>query len=159
MTFRETLASGQLLLLDGAMGTMLQASGLPAGMSPERFSLEHPEIVSRIHERYLQAGADIITSCTFGANPYKLDPALDLATFNKTMVACARKAAASVSRRVFVAGNLGPSGHFARPLGDLEPVELIKAYARQTEALVAGGCDLLLIEPSRSESEPEEGDI
>ncbi|MBR3663366.1 MAG: homocysteine S-methyltransferase family protein [Desulfovibrio sp.] len=146
MTFRETLASGQLLLLDGAMGTMLQASGLPAGMSPERFSLEHPEIVSRIHERYLQAGADIITSCTFGANPYKLDPALDLATFNKTMVACARKAAASVSRRVFVAGNLGPSGHFARPLGDLEPVELIKAYARQTEALVAGGCDLLLIE-------------
>ena len=146
MDFRETLASGRLLLLDGAMGTMLQANGLPAGMSPERFGLEHPEVICSIHKSYLEAGCDIITSCTFGANPFKLDPSLDLVGFNKTMVGCAREAARSVGRPVFVAGNLGPSGHFARPLGDLEPQELINAYARQTKALVEAGCDLLLIE-------------
>ncbi|MCR5814134.1 MAG: homocysteine S-methyltransferase family protein [Desulfovibrio sp.] len=146
MNFRETLASGRLLLLDGAMGTMLQASGLPAGMSPERFGLEHPEVITRIHQSYLEAGCDIITSCTFGANPFKLDPKLDLVTFNRTMVACARQAARNVGREAYVAGNLGPSGHFVRPLGDLAPEALIEAYARQTQALVDAGCDLLLIE-------------
>ena len=73
------------LLLDGAMGTMLQASGLPAGVSPEEFCMERPDILRGIHGAYLEAVADIITSCTFGGNRFKLPPSLDVFAFNRRM--------------------------------------------------------------------------
>ena len=146
MKFVQRLAERRPLLLDGAMGTMLQASGLPAGVSPEEFCMERPDILQGIHKAYLDAGVDIITSCTFGGNPCKLPASLDVFTFNKRMVETARAAAAQAGRPVFVAGNVGPSGHFARPLGDMEPEELIKAFSEQIRGLVAGGADLIFIE-------------
>ena len=146
MKFVQRLAERRPLLLDGAMGTMLQASGLPAGVSPEEFCMERPDILQGIHKVYLDAGVDIITSCTFGGNPCKLPASLDVFTFNKRMVETARAAAAQAGRPVFVAGNVGPSGHFARPLGDMEPEELIKAFSEQIRGLVAGGADLIFIE-------------
>lgn len=94
MKFVQRLAERRPLLLDGAMGTMLQASGLPAGVSPEEFCMERPDILQGIHKAYLDAGVDIITSCTFGGNPCKLPASLDVFTFNKRMVETARAAAA-----------------------------------------------------------------
>lgn len=146
--FLEALESGRRLFLDGAMGTMLQAAGMPAGISPEKFCLAHPDILKNIHLAYLTAGSSIITSCTFGANPYKIPDDLDVTSFNRRMVETARQAVAESGRsdRVFVAGNVGPSGHFARPLGPVEPEDLISSYARQIEGLAAGGADLIFME-------------
>lgn len=145
-SFTSALESGRVLLLDGAMGTMLQAAGLPLGMAPELFCLERPDILLGIHESYIRAGADIVTSCTFGANPWKLPPGQDVAAINRRLAGIAREAASRAGRRVFVAGNVGPSGHFTKPLGDLEPADLVAGYARQIEGLVAGGADLIFVE-------------
>lgn len=143
---RETLQSGKFLFLDGAMGTMLQGAGLPAGASPERFCLERPEILQGIHRAYVEAGSDILTTCTFGGSPFKLPPDLDAEEFNATMARMARQVADSAGRRVFVAGNLAPTGHFAKPLGDVEPSDLIAAYRQQVRGLVKGGADCIFIE-------------
>lgn len=150
MTFRQALNSGRPLLLDGAMGTMLQASGLPAGTSPEEFCMANPDILRGIHASYLASGVDLITSCTFGGNAYKLPRGLDVFSFNQRMASVARAAAVEASRPegrpVFVAGNVGPTGHFAKPLGPVEPAELIEVFAQQIRGLVAGGADLIFIE-------------
>ena len=138
MTFRQALGLGRPLLLDGAMGTMLQASGLPVGMSPEQFCMESPQVLRGIHKAYLDAGVDLLTTCTFGGNPYKLPKELDVFAFNKRMAEVAREAAHDAGRPVFVAGNVGPSGQFAKPLGPVEPRELI--------AGLAGGADLIFVE-------------
>ncbi|MBQ3059404.1 MAG: homocysteine S-methyltransferase family protein [Desulfovibrio sp.] len=146
MTFKDALRSGRPLLLDGAMGTMLQASGLPAGMSPEEFCMENPQILRGIHTAYLEAGVDILTTCTFGGNRFKLPGTLEVFEFNRRMAEVAREAVRAVGRPAFVAGNVGPSGHFARPLGQVEPRELIEVFAAQIGGLLAGGVDLIFIE-------------
>ena len=145
-SFLARLGQRRPLLLDGAMGTMLQAAGLPLGVSPEAFCMQRPDILQGIHAAYVDAGVDIITSCTFGGNPFKLPDGLDVFAFSKRMVETARAAASRASHPVFVAGNVGPTGHFARPLGDVEPEDLIEAFATQIRGLVAGGCDVIFIE-------------
>lgn len=135
-------------LFDGGMGTMLQARGMPAGVSPEAFCMERKDILYDIHKAYIESGADIITTCTFGASPFKLDKSLSVFETCKSLAETAGKAArdASAGRRILVAGDVGPSGHFARPLGDLTPEELIEGYKEQMRGLAAGGCDLILLE-------------
>ncbi len=135
-----------LLFLDGAMGTMLQAAGLPAGVSPEAFCLERTEILEGIHKAYVQAGSNILTTCTFGGNKYKLPQTIDVIEFNTKMAQVARAATKHAEHRVLVAGNLGPTGHFVRPLGDIEPLDLIDSYAMQVRGLLKGGVDLFFIE-------------
>ena len=144
--FSLALGQEKVLFLDGATGTMLQQSGMPVGVSPECFCFANPKVLQAIHEAYIEAGADIITCATFGGNPYKLTKDLDLYAFNRKMAEIARAAAAKFTRRIYVAGNLGPSGQFLKPLGEVEPKDLIQAYAEQIKGLVAGGVDLLLIE-------------
>ena len=146
MTFRQALNLGRPLLLDGAMGTMLQASGLPVGMSPEQYCMESPQVLRGIHKAYLDAGADLLTTCTFGGNPFKLPKNLDVFAFNRRMAEVAREAARDAGRPVFVAGNVGHSGQFAKPLGPVEPRDLIAAFAAQIRGLVAGGADLIFVE-------------
>ena len=146
MTFRQALNLGRPLLLDGAMGTMLQASGLPVGMSPEQYCMESPQALRGIHKAYLDAGADLLTTCTFGGNPFKLPKNIDVFSFNKSMAEVARQAAHDAGRPVFVAGNVGPSGQFAKPLGPVEPRDLIAAFSVQIRGLVAGGADLIFVE-------------
>ncbi len=146
--FRKILSSGKLLFLDGGMGSMLQAAGMPAGVPPEEYCLEHSNILMKIQGEYVEAGADIITSCTFGANRFKLSPAMNVYEVNKTLVQMAKEAILKQhpDRQIFVAGNVGPTGRFARPLGDLEPEELIGAFEEQIRGLYAGGADLIFIE-------------
>lgn len=146
--FKKALSTGRLLFLDGGMGTMLQRAGMPSGYSPEEFCLKHPEILMKIQGDYVDAGADIITSCTFGANKYKLSPGADVFKINKTLVQMAKEAVSEKSpeREVFVAGDVGPTGRFIKPLGDVSPEELIAAFKEQIRGLAAGGADLIFIE-------------
>ncbi len=147
--FQKALGAGEFLLLDGAMGTMLQSAGLPAGTSPERFCLDRPDILQNIHAAYVKAGSQVLTTCTFGGNRFKLPKDVDVASFNAAMARAAKAAIQSVSgleKPVFVAGNLGPTGHFVRPLGDVEPLDLVAAYREQVRGLLEGGVDVFFIE-------------
>lgn len=143
---RTMLAEGRRLYVDGATGTMLQALGMPDGADPARFCLDRPDIVRTMHERYVQAGADIILTPTFGGTRFKLPAGIDPFDFNKTMAERTAAAARSSHRRIFVAGDIGPVGHFLRPLGDLSPNELVGALREQARGLIAGGVDLFFIE-------------
>ena len=146
--FRRALAGSRPLLLDGGMGTLLQARGLPPGEQPERFCLRRPDILSGAHADYARAGADIALTCTFGGTRFKLPADLDVEDFNRSMAEAARAATreAGLGRRLFVAGDIGPSGHFPRPLGDVEPADMLAAYREQVRGLVRGGVDLLFAE-------------
>jgi 5-methyltetrahydrofolate--homocysteine methyltransferase len=145
--FTELLSLKRTLLLDGAMGTLFQAAGMPAGVSPSQYSLERPDLLLSFHRAYIEAGADIVTTNTFGANPFKLEAGLDLEDFNRRMARIAREAASQAGRNVLVAGNVGPTGHFAKPLGDVDPAELVACFERQIRALTAEGLvDLIFIE-------------
>lgn len=152
--FTTAIGEGRTLILDGAMGTMLQARGLAPGANPERFCLERPDVLKGIHADYIRAGADIILTCTFGGSRFKLPAGLngngsggpEVTEFNRRVAEVARAAADEASRPVFVGGDLGPCGHFVRPLGDLPPQTLYEAYREQVRGLVAGGVDFLMIE-------------
>jgi len=151
-----SLLKKRVVLLDGAMGTQLQASGMPTGVSPEMWCLTssaNRQTLLGIHRRYLEAGADIIYSCTFGANRGKL-PHLsgqECANANRELVAIARQAVRASAtqhpeRRLFVAGDIGPTGRLIEPFGDFPFEEAITIFQEQVRALLAGGVDLIAIE-------------
>ena len=144
--FKELLSQDRTIFLDGAMGTMLQAKGMPAGVSPSLYCMQRPDVLLSIHKEYIAAGADIILSNTFSGSPFKLDPGLEVEEFNRRMAEIAREAADAAGRPVCVAGDIGPSGHFQKPLGDLDPEELIAGFERQIRGLASGGCDCVFIE-------------
>ncbi|NJB66939.1 5-methyltetrahydrofolate--homocysteine methyltransferase [Desulfobaculum xiamenense] len=132
-----------MFAFDGGMGTLLQARGLKPGQSPEAFGLANPDIVADIHREYINAGARVVTTNTFGGTDFKLDAGLEVVSFNREMTAVARQAAGD---RAFVAGDIGPTGKFCRPLGDVDFRDLVEAFKRQIRGLSEGGADLLIIE-------------
>ena len=142
----ERIAAGERLLGDGAMGTMLMARGLKTGACPERWNLEHPETLEEIARLYLEAGADIIETNTFGGSPLKLSQyhlADQADEINRAAVESVRKA---VGDRAYISGSVGPSGQMLQPYGDVTPDEMTDAFERQTRALVEAGVDVLCIE-------------
>jgi len=141
--FRKALADDKVIVFDGAMGTLLQARGLPPGASPELWGLENPDMVRSVHEDYLRAGARVVTSNTFGGTRFKLPAGTDIRALNAGLARTARQAAGD---HAFVAGSVGPTGHFVEPLGTLSMRELVDAFALQIEGLVAGGVDFLIAE-------------
>lgn len=141
--FRRFLKERNVFAFDGGMGTLLQARGLQPGQSPEAFGMAHPDIVADIHREYINAGARVVTTNTFGGTDFKLDSGLDAFSFNREMAAVARKAAGD---RAFVAGSVGPTGQFCKPLGDLTFRELVEAFAKQIRGLAEGGADLVIVE-------------
>ena len=133
-------------IFDGAMGTMLQAGGLQPGACPELMNIEHPEVVRAVHEAYIDAGATIIETNTFGASPLKLDHyglTDRMAELNAAAVKIAKAAAAE---RAKVAGSMGPTGRFIEPLGDLDFEEAYGAFKAQAKALAEAGADYIIIE-------------
>ena len=148
--FRSALVSGERVYFDGGLGTMLQARGLPPGVSPELFCMETPEILRSVHADYAEAGADILTTNTFGGTRFKLPSGLEPIPFNRRMAGIAREAAdaasAMLGRRIFVAGSIGPTGKFVPPLGDAPFNDLVAAFREQIRGLVDGGADFLLAE-------------
>ncbi len=145
--FLETLASGQILVADGATGTNYQARGLERGRAPEQWLFEAPEKVVQLHRDFIQAGSNIILTNTFGATRLRLAHAgLEdrVAEVNRRAVELARQAATGTD--VFVAGSMGPTGQLLEPYGELAREEAIAAFAEQARALAEAGVDFLVIE-------------
>ena len=133
-------------IFDGAMGTMLQAGGLQPGACPELMNIENPEVVKNIHRAYIEAGATIIETNTFGASPLKLEHyglTDRMAELNTAAVAIAKEAAQGKAK---VAGSMGPTGRFIEPLGDLAFDEAYNNFFAQAQALAKAGADYLIIE-------------
>ncbi len=145
MLFKDLLGK-KTLFFDGAMGTMLQAAGLKPGELPELWNFTHADEVEKIHAAYLNAGADIIKTNTFGANRLKF-AGTDIKTADVVTqaVKIAKKACASKPGS-FVALDLGPTGKLLAPYGDLPFEEAVSIYAEIVTAGVAAGADLILIE-------------
>ena len=129
------------LLFDGGMGTMLQAAGMKAGALPELLNFEEPQVITDIQRQYVEAGCDVITANTFGANAHKLDGAATVADVFAAAVTCAREAGAR-----YVAGDIGPIGALLRPLGTLSFDEAYDLFAEEVRAGVDAGVDLFIIE-------------
>ncbi len=135
------------LLLDGGMGTLLQAEGLAAGELPERWNLTHPDVITRIHADYFRAGSHVVNTNTFGANALKYDAA-ELDAIVRAAVENAREAqkAASVAHPTWVALDIGPTGRMLAPYGDLAFEDAVKAFAATVRLGVKYGVDLIMIE-------------
>ena len=133
-------------IFDGAMGTMLQEGGLKPGGCPELMNLEQPDVVQKIHEAYIEAGATMIETNTFGASALKLDHyGLEdrVKEINEAAVKIAREASKG---RAKIVGSLGPTGRFIVPLGDLEFEDAYQSFYEQAKTLADAGADYLLFE-------------
>ena len=143
--FRKTITE-RVLVLDGAMGTLLQERGLPPGGCPEEMNRVAPEAVAGIHAEYAAAGADILVANSFGGNRaklahYGLEGAVD--ELNRRAVELARQAGGD---QVFVGGSVGPTGRFVEPIGDAGFDEMVDIFAEQVSALAGAGADLITFE-------------
>lgn len=144
------------LLADGAMGTTLFGRGLASGEAPEFWVVDRPEEIVRVHREFVDAGADIILTDSFGANRHrlKLHGAEDrVGALNEAAAAVARRVADEAGRPVAVAGSMGPTGELLEPLGPLTAVDAAAAFAEQAAALAAGGVDALWLETLSSPAE------
>ena len=145
--FLEKLKTG-ILVADGATGTNLQKVGLKAGTHPEVWVLEDPEKIMALERSFVEAGSDLILTCTFGGTRlrFKDTPYADrMPEVNHKAVELARKAA-SVRTGVLVGGSMGPVGGLMKPYGPLTVEDVTAAYAEQAKALTEAGVDLLVIE-------------
>nr|WP_180882755.1 betaine--homocysteine S-methyltransferase [Mesorhizobium loti] len=143
------IAEKGVLLADGATGTNLFAMGLPAGEAPEILNETAPETIARLHQGFVDAGADIILTNSFGGTRHrlKLHHAQDrVFELNKTAAEIARSVADKAGRKVIVAGSVGPTGELLIPLGALSYEDAVEAFAEQIEGLKAGGAEVAWIE-------------
>jgi len=140
------------LLLDGAMGTMLQANGLQSGDCPEEWNISQPEIIKSIHKEYINAGADILLTNTFGANSIKLSNYQrenEAEMINKSAVNHCKKAVEEfgvTGRKVFIAGSIGPTGGILEPYGNLSVIKTYESYKQQAIILEKAGIELIILE-------------
>jgi 5-methyltetrahydrofolate--homocysteine methyltransferase len=142
----ERLAARDLLVGDGAMGTMLLERGLAPGACPESITLTCPEVLGEIAALYLDAGAELLETNTFGASPLKLAlHGLEAHTevLNRDAVLAVRRIA---GERAYVAGSCGPCGRLLEPYGDTRPEAVFEGFRRQLLALVAAGVDCVCVE-------------
>jgi len=142
----ERLRAPGVIIADGATGTMLQRAGLPIGTPPERWVWERPEEITKLHRAYVEAGAEIILTCTFGGTlPRLARDGLDAHAdeINRRAARLARQVAGD---RAFVAGDIGPTGHLMAPLGTLSFEEAVGIFQQQAAALAEAGVDLFQIE-------------
>ena len=137
---------GEILLADGAIGSLLMARGLARGAAPESLNLSHPEILEEIARLYLEAGAEIIQTNTFGASPLKLASyglAGQATAINENAVRAVRRA---VGERAYVTASCGPSGRILQPYGDTKAEEIYESFQTQMRALIDAGADVICIE-------------
>ncbi len=141
--------SNETLLADGAMGTMLHARGIGFDKCFDELNLTNPSAVAEIHRAYIEAGAQLIITNTFGANRFKLSKhglADQVAKINKASVDLAKRVVAASFKDVLVAGDVGPLGVRIAPFGRVQPEQARAAFAEQIEALAGAGVDLIVIE-------------
>jgi 5-methyltetrahydrofolate--homocysteine methyltransferase len=147
MNFKNLLRIKKIIIFDGAMGTMLQQENLPQGVCPESYNLSHPEIIKKIYQNYIAAGASVITTNTFGANRLKLKVYHLEDSQAKLISAAVRIArAAAKGHDVLVAGDIGSLGELVEPLGKLPFDQAVEIFREQAMLLRKEGCDCLIIE-------------
>jgi 5-methyltetrahydrofolate--homocysteine methyltransferase len=142
----ERLRRGDVIVGDGALGTMLMQRGLKHGDPPEAYNLTRPYVLEEIASLYLEAGAEIVTTNSFGASPLRLQQfSLDkeTETINRNAVEAVRRA---VQNRAYVCASVGPSSRMLKPFGDTEPDEIFSSFQRQIRTLLDAGADMLCIE-------------
>jgi len=143
------LAEGRPLLADGAMGTNLFEAGLTSGDNPELWNANRPDAIRALHQNFVEAGADIILTNSFGGNRRRLAlHGLEGRTreLNRFAADNARAVADRAGRRVAVAGSVGPTGDLLAPLGPLSEDEAVAVFVEQIEGLREGGADVAWIE-------------
>jgi 5-methyltetrahydrofolate--homocysteine methyltransferase len=146
--FLERLNAGGIFVADGATGTNLQKMGLKAGFVPEDLVMDQPDLLLKLESAFVEAGSDIILTCTFGGTDLRLKEskyADRTQEVNRRAVELASKAA-STRKDVLVAGSIGPTGLLMKPYGPLLPDVARASFAGQAKALAEGGADLLVIE-------------
>ena len=142
----ERIKAGEILVADGAMGTMLMERGLNPGQAPESLNLTRPEVLAEIASLYLEAGAEIIQTNTFGGSPLKLahyhleDKTEEV---NQSAVRAVRQA---VEGSAYISGSCGPSGRLLQPYGDTELEAVYAGFERQMRALITAGVDVICVE-------------
>ncbi|QLF70495.1 betaine--homocysteine S-methyltransferase [Peteryoungia desertarenae] len=152
----DLLAEKGVLLADGATGTSLFAMGLTAGDAPELWNDEHPDRIVKLHQDFVDAGADIILTNTFGGTRHRLklhNAEGRVHELNRKAAEIARSVADKAPRKVIVAGSVGPTGELLIPLGALTYEDAVAAFAEQMEGLKAGGADVAWIETMSSPDE------
>ena len=156
--FTHLLATHPWLLADGATGSNLFDVGLMSGDAPELWNTEHPDRIANLHKSFVDAGADIILTNTFGGTVYRLklhQAQGRMAELNQAAARIAREVADASGREVAVAGSMGPTGEIMEPIGTLTFDQAKAAFAEQALALAAGGVDVLWIETMSSREEVE----
>ena len=145
--FLSLLDQKQTLVLDGATGTNLQKRGLPIGTAPEIWLFDNPAGISQLYADFVQAGSDIILTCTFGGNRTRLAHANlveKIVEVNQTAVQLAKEV--TRGKNVLIAGSLGPTGEMMQPFGPMSEEQVFDIYAEQTKILLESDVDLLVIE-------------
>jgi 5-methyltetrahydrofolate--homocysteine methyltransferase len=140
------LKHGEILIADGAMGTMLMERGLKPGEPPESFNLTHPEVLEDIAKLYFEAGADIIQTNTFGASPVKLSLySMEDKTdqINRAAVCAVKKV---IGEQAYVSASCGPCGRLLKPYGDIEQEEVYNSFVEQIQIISDEGVDIICIE-------------
>lgn len=148
-SFAERLKDPAPLLADGAMGTMLHGSGLPIDAAFDQLNITQPDDIRAIHAQYLQAGAELIETNTFGANRIKLaEYGLEdqVASINQAGVQRAREAIDASGREAYIAGSVGPLGMGLQPYGRLKPEDGLAVFSEQISALAEAGADAIIFE-------------
>jgi 5-methyltetrahydrofolate--homocysteine methyltransferase len=151
--FAQLLDTHRVLVADGGMGTLLFERGLEVGGCPELLNVDGPETVSGIHKEYVEAGADIILTNTFGGTAARLGHfglEARVSELNAAGVEIARGVAAAAGRPVVVAGSMGPTGELFAPYGPLDSERAQELFAEQAAALAKAGADVLWIETMSS---------
>ncbi len=144
--WKTRLEKKKILIADGGWGTELQKRGLPAGEPPEGWNLSRPEEVGAVARSYVEAGADIILTNTFGGSPLKLakvhleDKLLEI---NRQGARISKQAAGD---QALVFASIGPSGEFMAPLGTVSEADMVQGFAEQARALAGGGADGIVVE-------------
>ena len=147
--FLELLSTNTTLLADGAMGTVLHARGVGFDKCFDELNLTKPAAVADVHREYIEAGAELILTNTFGANRYKLSQhGLDekVTEINRRGVELARRVVAASFKDVLVAGDVGPLGVRIAPYGRVKLEEAREAFAEQISALAEAGANVIVIE-------------
>jgi 5-methyltetrahydrofolate--homocysteine methyltransferase len=136
----------EVCILDGAMGTEMLRRGCPRDICVEKWALEHPEVVTSVHQDYIESGSEIIYTCTFGANRVRLEQhglANETESINERLATLARNCALN---KIVVAGSIGPTGLSGNLSNSASNEAFFKIFTEQIKGLAAGGVDLMVIE-------------
>jgi 5-methyltetrahydrofolate--homocysteine methyltransferase len=144
--FKRMLKKNKIILLDGSSGVALQKAGMPKGVCPEKWAISNKKHLLKLQQDYINAGSGVIYTFTFGANGIKLNEfnlGKEVFSINKHLAEISKSAA---KNKILVAGDIGPTGKFPEPTGDMNFDDCINIFKEQIKGLLAGGVDLFVIE-------------